>query len=58
MSAPGAIITTLSRADGKVGANRIYFQIADPWILHNEGVKTPTQRWSNPGIPFGVKRKV
>ena len=47
----------MSRADGKVGANRIYFQIDDPWILHNEGVETPTQRWSNPGNPFGVKRK-
>ena len=51
-------ISRISGADGIVGANRIYFQIDDPWILHNEGVKTPTQWWSNPGIPFGVKRKV
>ena len=48
----------LSRADGKVGVNRISFQIDYPWILHNKGVKTPTQRWSKPGISFDVKRKV
>ena len=47
----------MSRADGKVGANRISFQIDYPWILQNKGVKTPTQRCSNPGISFDVKKR-